>query len=371
MAGPGGPVLAGPPLGGRPVLLLTNYRGGGIGDFGEGLAQAARAAWPDLEVEETRAGGGHALRQAVRSAFSRKALLANVGLTAWGTSGVRNLLGFQGIRVHRSLGRPTIAIVHHTIEMFGSEDSGYHVSRLVRWGARWATRSLRGCDLVAFSPRVAEALRNSYGARSVWLTPLPGGRPVPRVQLDGPAKVASVGYWAPYKGIDTFLEVAGHLRERAQFILAGTGHPLLAGRSPLREQIQAWRSGAEELGVQIPGYLKPEALSTALEGRTVGLLPYGAASGASAAFSLFVERGIPVVSSDLPEFRYLASEGAGILPVRSESAALTEAVRSLLEDPVRWADASRRQIDFGTRNNWDAFIQGLDRRWSGDRDPPA
>jgi len=343
--------------------FLNNYRGGGIGDFGATLFEHLQAGGFPLELVETRLDGRGLMGQMRRIRRAPGPLVANVGLTAWGASGPRNFLGFAAIGGRARSGRPTIALVHHAIEMFQLSETGYPISRLVRWGAHRALRSLRGCDLVVFSPRLRDLLKSSYGARSIWLTPMPSGAPRRDPTDAGRWKVVTAGYLAPYKGLETFLDVAGRLRGSADFSLVGRPHAVLSRRPEFAALSQHWLDRARSEGVSTPGFLPPAELDRALAGRTIGLLPYTSASGASASFGLFAERGVPVVTSDLPEFRYLADQGAGVVVTPPGGEAAAGAVEGLLRDPRRWSELADRQVAFAREHSWERFVAALAQRF--------
>ena len=349
-----------PPSG---LVFLNNYRGGGIGDFGAGLIPALERSGRTVQVEETHADGD-GLSAQLRRVYSDPApLIANVGLTAWGASGFRNFRGFRTLGRRQRAGRATIAIVHHAIEMFDSGETGYPISRLVRWGAHRALASLRGCDLIVFSPRLRDLLVGPYGCRSVWLTPMPSGEVRPLRSATGPWKVVTAGYLSPYKGIDTFLEVAEQLRESARFALIGRPHAVLSRRPEFAARTEQWLARARAAGVATPGYLPPEGLDEELAGRTLGVLAYTSASGASAAFGIFAERGVPVIASDLPEFRYLVEAGAGVVLARSDPSEIAARIRAVISDPPAWERLAERQRRFASTHTWSTFVADLFRRF--------
>lgn len=357
MGAPGTPAPSPAP---SELLFLNNRRGGGIGDFGASVLAAVETVRPGVQLEETDLGGRGLAVQLARVRTHPGGLIANVGLTAWGASGLRNFRGFRSLGARQRAGRPLVALVHHTIEMFTPEESGYPISRLRRWGAHRALAELAHADLVSFSPRVADLLRNGYRAGSVWLTPMPTGTPRTGIDGSGPGwKIATVGYLAPYKGIDQFLEAAERLGSEATAQLIGRPHPVLSGRPEFRSAVERWQQRAARIGVAMPGYLEAEALDRALAGPTVGMLPYTSASGASASFGLFAERGVPVVASDLPEFRFLEEQGAGVVVVPPTTVGLVDAARALMGDRPRWAELAARQRSFSASHTWENFARQL------------
>ena len=345
----------------RPPLFLTNYRGGGIGDFGFALGGHLASRPGGLRVEETAIDGEGSFRQSWLAATYSGKVIANLGLTAWGTSGPRNFSGFTSLGIHQALGLPTIVIVHHAIEIFDPLETGFAVRPLLRLGAHLAILSLSQCRLVVFSPRLKDLLTGSYGARSVWLTPLPGERArfMPTPRSAGKPKVVSAGYWAPYKGIDIFLGLAERLGPAFDFYLVGKPHPILSHEPKFRQRVERWEERANRLGVRQPGFLTADQLDFEFKENTIGVLPYTSASGASASFQLFAERAIPVVASHLPEFQYLARSGAGVLTAPPTEDDLSRAVLRLSSDHALWLQLARMQAKFAQDNSWGPFIDGL------------
>jgi glycosyltransferase involved in cell wall biosynthesis len=297
----------------------------------------------------------------MRVALYPGAVITNIGLTAWGRSGARNFVGFAAVGFHRLIGKPTKVIVHHAIEIFDAQETGYPVSRIVRMGAHSALRRVARCDLIVFTPRLMELLTRQYGARRVWLVPLPGeeSREIATAPSEGQAKVVSAGYWAPYKGIGLFIQLANRMRSRGEFVLVGDPHLGLSKDPMFRQKVEEWRSEALRAGVRTTGFLPPSGLDEEFSGPTLGILPYTSASGASASFQLFAERGVPVVASDLPEFRYLERCGAGVMIAPATVDGLEEAVRRVLDDPVLWRELARRQVTFNARYSWGNFVSGV------------
>lgn len=339
------------------VRFLNNYTGSGIGDFGHRLADELRSSNVPLVEEETRPDGSGALAQAARFRSERSPVMINVGLTAWGSSGLRNYRALAQLG-RRVTDRPTLVLVHHAIEMLVPAETGYAISRTTRWGAHRALAKLTDRDLIVFSPRLAELLRTGYDASSVWLAPMPT-EPPRRMVYDGVHRVLTCGYLAPYKGIDVALEVASRMRDVAEFSIVGRPHRVLSATPPFQTQVRVWANRARALRVTMPGYLADPALDAAMRGRAVGLLPYTSASGASASFGMYASRGVPVVTSALPEFLYLEKVGAGIVPVAGGPEAYVASLRRLIEDPDLWDELASRQREFAIRNSWSSFVARL------------
>ncbi len=342
------------------VLFLNNYRSTGIGDFGGSLFERWTGLGYSVSIEETNPSGKGFHQQVRRIARTEEALVTNVGLTGWGQSGFRNFIGFRAISSHCRAGRTTVSILHHSIESFALEDTGYNPSSITRWGAHLALRHLKNCRLIVFSPRLGAVLEDEYQMKPDWITPLPcNACSEPAKWSNEQAVIATVGYWAPYKGIDFFLDAAQALGHSYRWILAGKPHRVLSEDSAFRTRVAGWEGRARQLGVSTPGYLSPSDLSRELDGRAIGVLPYSSASGASAAFTLFAERGIPVVASDLPEFRYLKELGAGITLIDPRGGELSRTLEYITSSSSAWSEMSRMQKDFSERYSWEKFVERL------------
>jgi glycosyltransferase involved in cell wall biosynthesis len=348
-----------------PVLFLTNYRGGGIGDFSADLGRHLASRIRDLRIEETSIEGKGSFRQAIIAATYPGNVVASLGLTAWGISPIRNFSGFSSLGIHSSLGRTTVAVVHHAIEILDPMETGYDINNLVKKGAHAALQQISRCDIVVFSPRLRDVLQRKYGSRSVLLVPLPGNRCLnPPGRPDGSRpRVVCAGYWAPYKGIDLYLGVADRLSAAADFVLVGQPHALLSRNPNFKAEVEKWKARARRLNVALPGFLRSNELDMTLSGYCIGVLPYTSVSGASASFQLFAERGIPVVASNLPEFRYLSECGAGVLLVESTIDGLSGGIEKLLVDQDLWFRLAQKQAIFSDHYCWDWFTQELVARY--------
>jgi glycosyltransferase involved in cell wall biosynthesis len=136
-------------------------------------------------------------------------------------------------------------------------------------------------------------------------------------------------------------------------------HRVLQTNERFRSRLKGWEERAKALGVGMTGYLPAEELDRRWVRGTVGVLPYTSPSGASASFSMFAERGIPVVASDLPEFRFLRDRGAGTHIVAPTAAALRRAIDTLASEEKTWAEESAKQLVFARANTWSGFVERL------------
>jgi glycosyltransferase involved in cell wall biosynthesis len=344
---------------GPPPLLLNNYRATGIGDFGAELLE--RLGPGRVRYVETRPDGRGVLGQ-LKSALSWHApVLANLGLTAWGDSAVRNFLGYSSLALRIRSGRRTVVFVHNLIEALDAGSAGYPISTAVRLGAHRAVAMLRGGELVVFSRTVADLLRTEYGTAPKLLAPIPcspSRRLAPAGELDG--QVVVPGYLAPYKGHDRLPAVKALLDPGVGMSVVGGPHRVLAQTSvAYRRDLANLHHQLNAAGINVLGWVPDEELDRRLARSTVALLPYLATQGASAMFSRVASVGTPAVASELPEFAWLEGLGAGLLLVPPTPEGLARGLTRVLTDRRLRSELSARQLEFSNKYSWGTFLSRL------------
>lgn len=342
------------------ILLLNNYPNSGIGDFGNNLALALRKLSIVIEIIETTTEWRGFVRPLWRTLFTKNKLVFNIGLTAWGNSKVRNFLGFIAIACISFL-KPTTVILHNLIEIVDTRNTGYKIGKIAVWGSHVAVKLLRRANVVVMSDRMQHELVSKYRvASSICLVSPCWDIPSGGIDLAVPPRVCTLGYIAPYKGVEIFLECAEMLRDRADFIMIGRPHRVLSSDLRFKEWLESIEKRAERAGVRLLGYLAEADLRSELQRCSLGVLPYTSSSGASATFSTMASAGLPVVSSDLPEFRFVESMGAGIAIVPGHCAReFAKYIGSLISNHDLLTRMSLNQKKFASNNSGTKFAKEL------------
>jgi glycosyltransferase involved in cell wall biosynthesis len=310
---------------------------------------------------ETRSDGAGELRQLQKALGWPGTLVANLGLTSWGRSGVRNFLGYfvLGMRVRRQ--RKTLILIHNLIEALDTETVGYPVSGFTRWGAHRAVAFLRGATVVSFSVKVGDLLKTAYRTQPALVTPIPCP-PVrdPGSPRDDPPRVITPGYLSPYKGHEQLPSIRPLVVGEAKFTVVGGVHRVLAENDPTyRRNLDDLQKRLIDSGVEVRGWVSDPELNDLLGRSSVALLPYSSTQGGSAMFSRIASAGLPVVATDLPEFRWLESRGAGVLCVPRSPQGYAEGVSRLLSDRALHRQLVERQKAFAQAHSWEAFLGAL------------
>lgn len=299
----------------KGILFVNTYRGSGIGDFGLSMRpHFSEITGAALEYIETYPSWRNFLKVWYRILTTGSRPLFNLGFTSYGKSSMRNFLNFLFIGAVSSLmNRDVRVILHDSPELFESNTSGYRFLKLKKVGGGLATRFLKEARISVFSVQLHRILKDKYGFENVELYPFPcTGDATVRPNPDGKPLVLSVGYIAPYKGLEILPEIK-KLMPDLEFIVAGKFHSLLQKTRGGREYKEQLEKKLLDAGIKMPGYVSDEDLNSIISAhRVVGILPYKSTSGSSYAAAFFIERGIPFVTSDLEEFRHFEHLGGGI-----------------------------------------------------------
>ena len=343
------------------VLVLNNYTQTGIGDFGLNLTRSLKEAGLLVEVRETSLGWKGLLSDLKVILTHDATLVANIGLTSWGKSGVRNFLGFLGLGI-RSRRKQTTVILHNTIEIIDQKDAGYVFSHLTTIGAQFAVGLIRKAKVIAVSYQVYHTLLQKYKFNNLKYLAHPCTYDATDAFHENNTvnqkRVVTVGYLAKYKGIEAFISVAKELRDAAKFSIIGGTHRILNSDPAFIEWHKSVLNAAEDAGVEIMGYLTNEKMFDELKHSTLGMLSYTSSSGASGSLSTMASAGLPAVTSNLPEFEFVAKDGAGIVTANcNDIATLTSIVASTLNDKDTLSQLSDKQRNYAKNHSWNSFAK--------------
>ena len=244
-------------------------------------------------------------------------------------------------------------LVYDAHELYGNTVRG---DRWCRWLAARALLAVEG-----FAVTVADAVITTNPSRVVALQARHGLRPI-EVLANVPRLVEEVVPWDPgfpadvpvllyqggiYAAERPFRETIKALRmlEGVHLVILGFGR---------EEHLQLIRTWARELGVADRVHLLPplpfDRLVSSAAAATVGIVPLspvdlGYVLGDTNKLHEYLMAGLPVIASDLPEVRRVATQGTppvGELFDPAEPHTIAEAYRRVVDDPARYA-ARRRE----------------------------
>lgn len=339
----------------RPAqyLLLNNFGETGIGLFGRSLSRHLISRGKRVILFETKTKPLDFLRQLVTILATKRTLVANVGLTSWGDSPARNLLGFLSLSFRSEMGRPTILLLHNLIEVVDRQGTGFSVSGVTTLFAHLAIAGTRRATICVFSREIANALASSYRITVSRCAPLPCDAPVDLpVQPSDPPAIVCFGFLSPYKGVDLFLQACREIGSPCRLLIVGREHALLRKDPAYRALMERVQDLAQQVNAEMLGFVSDSTLMEVLKPCYVGVLPYTSTTGSSASFTQLATAGVPVVASKLPEFEFLAREGAGMVLVAPNPAEIAASVRKLLQDPTLRSKLALMQTSYAAMHSW-------------------
>lgn len=236
----------------------------------------------------------------------------NLGFASFGGTPPSAFLGIATPALARMAGFYTHATLHQLMETVNLDDAGIRFPLLYKWGGVLATHLVLFANSVSVMlPAYRSVLVEKYGRGSVYVRRhgIFSARPeYPDFALRGNPehRILAFGKWGTYKRlepmVEAFKEVARQIPS-ARLVIAGTDHPKTPGYlKSIREKL------ASRSDVIFTGYVAEEDIPQLFQSSSVAVLPYTSSAGSSGIAHLACTYGVPIVASDIPDFRRLADE---------------------------------------------------------------
>jgi len=236
----------------------------------------------------------------------------NLGFASFGGTPPSAFLGIATPALARATGFYTHVTLHQLMETVNLDDAGIRFPLLYKWGGVLATHLVLFANSVSVMlPAYRSVLVEKYGRGSVYVRRhgIFSARPeYPDLALRGNPehRILAFGKWGTYKRlepmVEAFKEVASQI-PNARLVIAGTDHPKTPGYLQSIRQKLASRSD-----VIFTGYVAEDDIPQLFQSSSVAVLPYTSSAGSSGIAHLACTYGVPIVASDIPDFRRLAEE---------------------------------------------------------------
>lgn len=236
----------------------------------------------------------------------------NLGFASFGGTPPSAFMGIATPALARMAGFYTHVTLHQLMETVNLDDAGIRFPLLYKWGGVLATHLVLFANSVSVMlPAYRSVLIEKYGRGSVYVRRhgIFSARPeYPDLALRGNPehRILAFGKWGTYKRlepmVEAFKEVAREI-PNARLVIAGTDHPKTPGYlQSIREKL------ASRSDVIFTGYVAEEDIPQLFQSSSVAVLPYTSSAGSSGIAHLACTYGVPIVASDIPDFRRLADE---------------------------------------------------------------
>lgn len=261
----------------------------------------------------------------------------NLGLASFGNRPLPAFCGLVTPALVRLRGYYTHVTLHQIMDMVNLDDANIKSPRLYHLGGWIATHLLLIANSISvLIPAYRRALIEKYGRNNVHFRPhgiLCGQPELPDLAHRGDPehRILAFGKWGTYKRLEPLIEAFKKVsveQKNVRLIIAGGNHPNTPGYvESVAKQVVA------DPHIEFTGYVSEDDVAKLFRGASLLVLPYTSAAGSSGVAHLACEFGLPIVASNLPEFRDMAAaEGLAICFYEPESTnRLADALTSVLQ----------------------------------------
>jgi hypothetical protein len=170
-------------------------------------------------------------------------------------------------------------------------------------------------------------------------------------------RILAFGKWGTYKRLELMVEafeVVAHKFPQARLIVGGTDHPKAPGY--MESMAQRCR---EHPQIEFIGYVPEDKIAELFQSTSIAVMPYSSSAGSSGVAHLACAYGVPIVASDIPDFRQLAEEeGLAIeLYEAGKMNSLANTMIALLENPERQMEMAIQNFSAALRMSMPEIIR--------------
>jgi glycosyltransferase involved in cell wall biosynthesis len=297
---------------------------------------------PDFNVERVwkmnRASNHWPLLRALKE-IRPNVVWFNLVFSSFGTKEAP-LAAFSGLTlpaVTRLAGYYTHVTLHHLMDHIDLEDAGVRHKSIFKLGGYAATRMILMANSISvLLPAYRRTLIEKYRGDNIHFRAhgIFGARPeYPDFSRRGNPehRILAFGKWGTYKRcemlIEAFEEQVAKQVPNARLVIAGSNN----GNSP--GYIEALRQKhGDNPKIEFTGYVPEEKIPEIFGSASFMVMPYTSATGASGVAHLAAQHGVPIICSDVPDFREMGENEALAIkfyPVGNKQALAREMIQLL------------------------------------------
>jgi glycosyltransferase involved in cell wall biosynthesis len=287
----------------------------------------------------------------------------NLGFASFGGKAAPAFLGIAVPAIARMAGYYTHVTLHQLMETVDLNDAGVRFPLLYRLGGFLATHIVLFANSVSVMlPAYRSVLVEKYGRGAVYVRRhgIFSARPEypDLAQRGNPEhRILAFGKWGTYKRleplIDAFRAVANELPD-ARLVIAGTDHPKTPGYLKSVQEKLAGRSD-----VIFRGYVAEEDIPELFQSSSIVVLPYTSSAGSSGIAHLACTYGVPIVATDIPDFRRLAEEEGLAIDffAAGNTSELAQHLTDLLQNRERQVEMALENVSAALRMSMPEIIR--------------
>lgn len=287
----------------------------------------------------------------------------NLGFASFGGQALPAFLGIAIPFFARLTGSYTHVTLHQLMETVDLKDAGVRFPLAYKVGGFIATQMVLFANSVSVMlPAYRNVLKEKYGRGAVYVRRhgIFSSRPeYPDFSKRGDPeqRILAFGKWGTYKRLEPLLEAFDEVVERcpeARLVIAGTDHPKTPGYLQGLQQQYAHRKE-----ISFIGYVAEEDIPELLQRSSIAVLPYTSSAGSSGIAHLACTYGVPMVASDIPDFRRLAEEEGIAIDffTPGDIKALAEHLTDLLANRERQVEMALQNVSAALRMSMPEIIR--------------
>jgi glycosyltransferase involved in cell wall biosynthesis len=287
----------------------------------------------------------------------------NLGFASFGGSPLPAFVGITIPAMTRAAGFHTHVTLHQLMESVDLNDAGVRFHFIYRVGGFVATQVLLLANSVSVMlPAYREILQRTYhrGTVHVRRHGIFGARPeYPDFSQRGNPqhRILAFGKWGTYKRLEPMIEAFKILAPEfpnAELVIAGIDHPKTPGYlKSMAEQCQ------HEPKIKFIGYVAEQDVPALFQSTSVTAMPYTSSAGSSGIAHLACAYGVPIIASDIPDFRQLADEEGLAIEyfTPGDNAALAKQLLALLQSPERQMEMALQNVSAALRMSMPEIVR--------------
>jgi len=297
--------------------------------------------------------------------FKSRLIHFNFHMRIFGKSRISNFLGLTLLPILAKISKKKVIVTLHDVpDNIILEKVNLKNNVINRIGIFLAVKILvKFTDIVVVQVKnYVKKLKERYGCRNVvwiphgaWFTDIPQ----PWKNNNSNYNILFIGYLNTHKNIEILTLALQTLKEKypkIQLIIAGRPHP------DYPDEILRIKNLISQFKfVKYVGYIPKNKVPDFIKKIRLAVLPYSTCTGTSGIVYFLSGLGIPIITSNAPEFLELKKQEAGILPVKLNPKDIAEAIEKIFEDEQLADDLSRKTRNFALNNSWckiaDAYME--------------
>jgi glycosyltransferase involved in cell wall biosynthesis len=285
----------------------------------------------------------------------------NLVFSSFGDKPIPAFLGICTAFLLRLFGFYTHITLHHVMEALDLSQ-GTRFPRLYRFCGAVATKLiLFSGSVTVLLPSYRKVLLENYGGQYVHLRKhgiFSAAPKFPDISKRGNPehRILTFGKWGTYKRPEILIEAFAQIADKfpnAKLVIAGSNHPMCPGYiESLRER---WRESSR---IEFQGYVPEDEIGNLFSSATVLVLPYTSAGGPSGVAHQACEFAVPIIGSDIPDFRDMAqTEELGMLFYETGNPdSLAKVLADLLEDSTLQQQLAEQNFSVAVRMTMEKVV---------------